>query len=169
MSASAFPRPSLRPYLPADLPLLLEIRFAAIDELADEDYDPDQRRAWTSAIGDASELGDRLKAALTLVALVEGAPVGYIALEGDHIDQLYVHPAAARIGVASTLCDAIEKLAASRGLPMLTTDASDTAKPLFEKRGFTSERRNTIEIDGEWLGNTRMKKILPPLAKDQGR
>ena len=33
MNASAFPKPSLRPYLPADLPLLSEIRFAAIEEL----------------------------------------------------------------------------------------------------------------------------------------
>ena len=33
MNASAFPKPSLRPYLAADFPLLSEIRFAAIEEL----------------------------------------------------------------------------------------------------------------------------------------
>ena len=33
MNASAFPKPSLRPYLASDLPLLSEIRFAAIEEL----------------------------------------------------------------------------------------------------------------------------------------
>jgi putative acetyltransferase len=39
---------------------------------------------------------------------------------------------------------------------------------LFEKRGFTPERRNTIEIDGEYLGNTRMKKVLSPHAAREG-
>jgi len=35
---------------------------------------------------------------------------------------------------------------------------------LFEKRGFVAERRNTIEIEGEYLGNTRMTKTLAPKA-----
>ena len=52
------------------------------------------------------------------------------------IDQLYVHPAVARTGVASALVDAIEKLAAARGTATLVTDASDTAKPLFDARGY---------------------------------
>jgi len=99
------------------------------------------------------------------VALTGGGPVGFISLQkGGLIDQLYVHPAVARTGVASALVEAIEKLAAARGTAMLATDASDTAKPLFEKRGFAAERRNTIEIDGEYLGNTRMTKALAPKA-----
>ena len=35
--------------------------------------------------------------------------------------------------------DAIEKLAAARGVPTLVTDASDTAKPLFEARGYQAD------------------------------
>jgi len=168
MNASAsLPKPALRPYLAADLPLLAGIRLAAIEELTEDDYDEAQRRAWASRAEDEEALGQTLKKGLSLVALIGGAPVGFIVLaeggkEGALIDQLYVHPAAARQGAASALCDAIEKLAAARGIATLATDASDTAKPLFEKRGFTAERRNTIEIDGEYLGNTRMKKILSP-------
>ena len=45
MNASAFPKPTLRPYLASDLPLLSEIRFAAIEELTVDDYDEAQRRA----------------------------------------------------------------------------------------------------------------------------
>ncbi|SFK46075.1 putative acetyltransferase [Methylocapsa palsarum] len=164
MTASAsLPKPTLRPYLPADLPLLAELRLAAIEELTEDDYDEAQRRAWILRADDEDTLGETLKSGLSLVALIGGAPVGFIVLaDGGLIDQLYVHPAAARQGVASALCDAIEKLAAARGVAALVTDASDTAKPLFEKRGFTAERRNTIEIDGEYLGNTRMKKVLTP-------
>jgi putative acetyltransferase len=165
MNSSAFPRPSLRPFLPADVPLLNEIRFAAIEELTVDDYDEVQRRAWASAVDDEEEFAQSLEKGLTLVALIGGGPVGFIALQdGGLIDQLYVHPAIARTGVASALVEAIEKLAAARGTAMLVADASDTAKPLFEKRGFVAERCETIEIDGEFLGNTRMTKALGPKA-----
>jgi putative acetyltransferase len=163
MNSSAFPKPSLRPFLPADVPLLNEIRFAAIEELTVDDYDEVQRRAWASAVDDEEEFAQSLEKGLTLVALIGGGPVGFIALQdGGLIDQLYVHPAIARTGVASALVEAIEKLAAARGTAMLVADASDTA--LFEKRGFVAERRETIEIDGESLGNTRMTKALGPKA-----
>ena len=165
MSAGAFPKPSLRPYLDSDLPTIAEIRFAAIEELTVEDYDEAQRRAWASAVDGDEEFAQSLEEGLTLVALIGGGPVGFISLQdGSLIDQLYVHPSVARTGVASALVDAIEKLAAARGTAMLVTDASDTAKPLFEKRGFVAERRNTIEIEGEYLGNTRMTKALAPKA-----
>lgn len=167
MSASAFPKASLRPYLPADAPLLAEIMFSAIEELTAEDYDEAQRRAWASLLDDEEAFAARLASGLTLIASIGGGPVGFISLrEGGVIDLLYVHPAVARSGVATTLCDAIEKLAAARGVRMLFVDASDTAKPLFEKLGFVAESRNTVEIEGEWLGNTRMKK---PLAQAPGR
>jgi len=170
MSAGAFPKPSLRPYLVTDLPLLAEIRFAAIEELTVDDYDEAQRRAWVSAAADEEAFSKSLAKGLTLVALIGGGPVGFISLQGGGlIDQLYVHPAVARTGVASALVEAIEKLAAARGTAMLATEASDTAKPLFEARGYQAVHRNTVEIDGQWLGNTRMTKTLAPKVAADGR
>jgi len=169
MNASAFPKPTLRPFLPADVPLLAEIRLAAIEELTAEDYDQAQRRAWAARADNAEAFGQKLAKGLTLIALIGGGPVGFIALqEGGLIDQLYVHPAAARTGVASALTDAIEKLAAARGVATLATDVSDTAKPFFEKHGYVAQRRNTIDLDGVYLGNTRMtKKLSPKSAQDK--
>ncbi|MEJ0093743.1 MAG: GNAT family N-acetyltransferase [Methylocella sp.] len=160
-ATAAFPKPSLRPYLAADLPLLAEIRLAAIEELTVEDYDEAQRRAWADSANDEEGLGETLKNGLSIIALIGGAPVGFIVLaDGGLIDQLYIHPAVARTGVASALCEAIEKLASARKIESLVVDASDTAKPLFERRGYIAERRNTIAVDDVWIGNTRMKKKL---------
>jgi putative acetyltransferase len=162
MNASTSPTPSLRPYRRSDLPQLSEIRYAAIEELTVEDYGEEQRQAWASA-GNDEALGERLEKSLTFVALAGGRPVGFIALQDEGlIDQLYVDPAVARTGVASALCDAIERVAAARGINRLAVDASDTAKPLFEKRGFVAQRRSTVEIEGQWLGNTHMTKVLSP-------
>ena len=152
---------SLRPMLPADVPVLAAIFQASIEELAEEDYDGGQRNAWAAAADDEEAFGAGLKACLTLVATVRGAPVGFIALEGrEHVKMLYVYPPVARQGVGALLYDAIEKLAVARGAKTLTVDASDTAKPFFEAKGFEAQRRQTIMIGDQWLGNTRMSKSL---------
>src|SRR5262249_58721965 len=98
---------------------------------------------------------------LTLIATMQGAPVGFAALKGkDQIDMLYVHPSVAGQGAASMLCDALEKLAVARGATRVTVDASDTATDFFRKRGYIAQQRNSVTINGEWLANTTMQKTL---------
>ena len=158
---STIAEPMLRPMLPADVPVLAAIFQASIEELAEEDYDEAQRAAWAGAADDEAAFGARLAASLTLVATIGGAPVGFITLQGpDTIAMLYVYPAAARRGVASLLLNAVEKLAAGRGARSLVTDASDTAKPFFDVRGFEAQRRQTLSLGDVWIGNTRMTKTL---------
>ena len=152
---------ALRPMLPTDVPTLALIARDAIDELAAEDYDDSQRAAWIEAIED--DFGSRLGRALTLVATAEGTPIGFASLVGNSkIDLLYVDPRASGSGVATALCDALEKLAGARGAKELIVDASDNAKPLFDKRGYASLRRNTVPLGDEWLANTSMRKALSP-------
>jgi putative acetyltransferase len=163
----ALPKVGLRPMLPADVPVLAAIFVASIEELTEDDYTEAQREAWASAADDEAAFGQRLSSQLTLVATLQGSPVGFISLKGaDHLDLLYVHPGAARQGVATALCDAIEKLAAARSATSLTVDASDTAQPFFAQRGYAGERRNTVTVGDEWLANTTMKKSLATPAND---
>lgn len=157
----AAPKAGLRPFLPADAPLLAEIFRASILDLAGDDYSEDQQEAWAGAADDEEAFGRRLADSLTLVATVGGAPVGFITLKGrETVDLLYVHPAVAGQGVATMLYNALEQLAKARGAASLTVDASDNARDFFEKRGFRAQRRNTVVIGDEWLGNTTMKKDL---------
>jgi putative acetyltransferase len=58
------------------------------------------------------------------------------------------------------LIDALEKLAGGRGAPLLTVDASDSARGFFEKRGYVAQQRNTVLAGGEWLANTTLHKQL---------
>ena len=152
---------SLRPCLPADAETLAELFRASIHELAADDYDEAQRAAWASAGEDEDVFGKRLAGALTLVALLEGEIVGFASLKGkDVLDMLYVHPDAARMGVATTLAEALERLAGARGAVEIRTDASETATPFFTRRGYIPLSRNTVLVEDEWLANTSMKKDL---------
>ena len=161
MMGQALPKVGLRPYLPADSSVLASIFIASIDELTEDDYSEAQREAWAAAAEDEDKFGKRLAGQLTLVATVKSSPVGFVSLKGaDHLDLLYVHPSAARQGVATTLCDAIEKLAASRGAKAITAEVSDTAERFFAQRGYEGQQRNTISVGDEWLANTTMKKTF---------
>ncbi len=155
------PKPALRPYLPADTEILANIFAASIKELTGDDYSESQQEAWAAAIDDEAAFGKRLASQLTLIATLQGAPVGFASLKGaDVIDLLYVHPGAVGQGVASALIDALEKLAGARGANSLTVDASDTAQSFFAKRGYTPTQRNSVSLNGEWLANTTMQKTL---------
>jgi putative acetyltransferase len=160
MTSSRAPAASLRPYLPADAALCAAIFRAAVEELTADDYDEDQRQAWAARSDDVEAFGARLAAALTLVAIVEGGPVGFTSLKGDVIDMLFVDPAVAGRGVGAMLLDALIKLAGARGVKKLTSEVSDTARPTFEVQGFVAERRNLVRIDDQWLANTTMSKTL---------
>ncbi|HET9716551.1 MAG TPA: GNAT family N-acetyltransferase [Pseudolabrys sp.] len=159
--ALAHPRLALRPFLPADAPVLREIFRDSIEELTADDYSEAQQEAWASAADDLGQFGSQLSGQLTLVATLEGSPVGFASLKGrDRIDMLYVHPAAAGQGVGAMLIDALERLAGSRGTTTLSVDASDTARGFFEKRGYIAQQRNTLSVGDEWLANTTLQKQL---------
>src|SRR5689334_8368637 len=157
----SLPKPALRPFLSADVPVLAAIFVAAIQELTGDDYGEAQQEAWAAIADDEEAFGKKLAGELTLIATLQNAPVGFASLKGkDHIDMLYVHPGVAGQGVASALCDALEKLAGGRGAKSLTVEASDNAEPFFKKRGYVAKQRNSVTVNGEWLANTTMQKTL---------
>jgi putative acetyltransferase len=152
---------ALRPYLPDDAQRCAEIFRSSIEELAAEDYDADQREAWASRADDEQAFAARLSGALTLLAVIDGRIAGFGSLRGaEEIDMLFIDPEFARLGVGRALIDALTKLAEARGAKRLTTEASDVAKPLFERQGFTAQKRNLVRKDDQWLANTTMTKTL---------
>ncbi len=159
-------KPALRPYLPSDAPICAAIGEASIAELTGDDYTQSQQDAWIASFPDEDELARRLASQLTLIATLGKSSVGFASLKGaDHIDMLYVHPEAVGQGVATSLIDALERLASSRGAKKLSADVSDTAQPFFSHRGYVAQQRNSIPIGDEWLANTTMTKTLEHLRK----
>jgi putative acetyltransferase len=159
--ARSLPKPALRPFLAADTPMLAAIFVAAVQELTGDDYNEAQQEAWAAVADDEVAFGKKLAGELTLIATMQNSPVGFASLEGnDRIDMLYVHPSVAGQGVGAMLCDALEKLASARGTKSVSADVSDNALDFFKKRGYFAKQRNSVTINGEWLANTTMEKML---------
>lgn len=166
--ATANPKLAMRPFLPADAPVVVEIFRASIEELAADDYSDSQREAWAAAAEDEEAFGARLANQLTLLGTLGGSVVGFASLKGsDQIDMLYVHPAIAGQGIGMMLVGALEQLASSRGARRLTAEVSDAALDFFKRRGFVAQQRNTISVRGQWLANTTMEKKLAAMESAQ--
>ena len=73
----ALPNPGLRPFLPADVPMLAAIFVASIEELTGDDYSEAQQAAWAQAAEDEEAFGNKLAGQLTLIATIQNAPVGF--------------------------------------------------------------------------------------------
>lgn len=167
MMARPASRPALRPMLPDDLPRLADIFRASIQDLAADDYSETQIEAWSAAVEDESAFGRSLARQLTLVATIEGVPVGFASLkDGKRLDMLYVDPLATGQGIGAMLLDALEKLARGRGAQSIAVDASDNAQDFFRKHGYAPQSRNSVLRGDEWLANTTMEK---PLSAGAGR
>lgn len=105
--------------------------------------------------------GERRASRPTWVAEVDGRVVGFIDLESDgHLDMLYVAADFQGRGVATALLDHVLEAAKARGLARVFTEASLTAKPFFERRGFGVLRPQTVERHGQSLTNFQMELYL---------
>ncbi|QIE28667.1 putative N-acetyltransferase YafP (plasmid) [Caballeronia sp. SBC1] len=150
-------QPVIRRYEAADLDAVISVFLRSVREVASRDYDAGQIAAWAQA--DREVWSRRRLDRPTWVALIDDVIAGFTDLESNgHIDMLFVDPASQRRGVASALLDTVENAARVRGLAVLNTDASITARPFFEKHGFQVVRSQDVALRGQRLTNFRMEK-----------
>jgi putative acetyltransferase len=157
----------IRDYEQVDAPAIARLFYETIRSVNRADYSEEQVEAWAPAIPDAGEWHDRMTGCKTLVAEEGGEVVGFCELEEDgHLDMFYVRKDAVGRGIGRSLYEAAERAAWGWNLGHMFTEASITARPFFERRGFrvVSERR--VWRRGVELTNFAMEKPLrPPYAE----
>jgi GNAT superfamily N-acetyltransferase len=153
----------IRDYEQADAPAIARLFYDTVRSVNRADYSEEQVEAWAPAIPDAGEWHDRMAGRKTLVAEEGGEVVGFCELDEDgHLDMLYVRKDAVGRGIGRSLYEAAERAARGWDLGRIFTEASVTARPFFERRGFRvlSERR--VSRQGVELTNFAMDKSLRP-------
>jgi putative acetyltransferase len=150
----------VRRYTADDCDDTIAIFLAAIREVASRDYGPAEIEAWAK-VEDRAAWAERRASRPTFIAEHAGHPIGFSDLEPDgHLDMMFVHPAHQGIGVASLLLATVEEAAKKQGIGRIFTEASLTARPFFERRGFSVIARQSVEKRGQRLTNFRMEKFL---------
>lgn len=151
---------TVRDYLPTDCDATIDIFLRAIREVASKDYSPAQVAAWAK-VDDRDGWAERRSSRPTWIAECDAIPAGFSDLMPDgHLDMMFVHPDYQGIGVASLLLETVEAEARRCGLTQISTEASLTARPFFEGKGFVVLARQEVEKRGHRLENFRMEKTL---------
>lgn len=92
----------------------------------------------------------------TVVAETDGQIVGFGDMDSSgYLDRLYVRKDFQHCGVAAAICDVLER---SSTATEFITHASVTARPFFEKRGYTVVKQQQVERRGVRLTNFVMRK-----------
>ncbi|KZY30104.1 hypothetical protein A3731_05450 [Roseovarius sp. HI0049] len=130
-------------------------------------YRPEQVSAWLSIAPDAAEF-HRLycDGRFTLVATEpDGAPIGFSDLaRNGHIRFLYVDPDHAGRGLGSALVAALLAQAQRLGLTLVYSDASELARPVFERAGFRCITRQEHEIAGSVVHNFLVQRDISDIT-----
>jgi putative acetyltransferase len=151
----------IRPLRPTDIGALIEVFRASVRSVARRDYSEAQVRAWAPDEIDAETWARRYDTRLAWVSEIDWQVVGFIELEArGHLDMMYVHPGHQRGGVATALLAHLEAEACEQGLERLFTEASLSARPFFERRGFVLIAPQTVIVRGQSFVNFRMEKRL---------
>jgi putative acetyltransferase len=139
----------IRAFRSQDADALSRITLAAIHQLGPRGYTPVQVAAWAARHPSAERFSQRAASGhLIWVACdASDAPVAYALLEPcGHLDMLYCHPAHAGSGLAARLLVVAEAEARTLGLKRLFTEASELARPVFARAGYTLLRRRDFTI-----------------------
>jgi putative acetyltransferase len=154
----------LRLAVTTDAGAVAQLFHDAIRALSAADYSREQIEAWAGA-PEAARWRDRIddQSHEFWVAELDEALAGFCEFEPDgHVDTLYVSPDHARRGVATALLRRVHESAARLGLARLYTEASITARPMFERHGFRVIAPQNVAIRGTTLRNYQMEKPLQP-------
>lgn len=146
----------IRPYRSSDVRALTRLFYDTVHTVNAADYTSQQLDVWATGTVDEDAWNRSFLAHTTLVAEEDGQIVGFADMAADgYLDRLYVHRDFQRRGVAAALCNALEQ---SCTAPLLTTHASITARPFFEKRGWQTVRQQQVLRQGIALTNFVMEK-----------
>ena len=146
----------LREYTPSDCAQLAELFYQTVHSVNAKDYTKEQLDAWATGEVDLQAWDASFRAHRTIVATESGKIVGFGDMdETGYLDRLYVHKDYQGQGVASAICDELERFAAGK---TITTHASITAKPFFHHRGYRVVRKQEVIRRGVALTNFVMEK-----------
>ncbi len=144
----------IREYKNEDFDVVSKLFYDTVHSVNAKDYTEEQLSAWAR---DYDSLRIRKEDSLlqnTLIAEINGEIVGFGSIDKTgYLDLLFTHKDYQRQGIATALCDELEK-----GFNEIKTYASITAKPFFERRGYTVTKEQEIERFDIKLKNFEMQK-----------
>ena len=149
----------IRNYKPSDCKEMAELFYHTIHTVNAKDYTEEQLNVWATGQVDLEKWNQSFLEHYSIVAVDGDRITGFGDIdETGYLDRLYVHADHQNQCVATAICDALEQTAPGN----ITTHASITARPFFEKRGYKVIKEQQVERQGIFLTNFVMEKEMTP-------
>ncbi len=150
----------LREYRTPDCEEMAKLFYDTLHSVNAADYTEEQLDAWANGKVDLEVWNRSFLEHHTVIAVEDRGDAEQIIGFGDmdsagYLDRLYVHKDHQREGIASAICDDLERNVKSE---TYVTHASITAKPFFLKRGYRVVKEQQVERCGILLTNFLMEK-----------
>jgi len=145
----------IRKYRQSDCKELTELFYNTVHTVNAKDYTKEQLDVWATGQVDLEKWNLSLQEHYSIVAVENGIIVGFGDIDKTgYLDHLFVHADYQRKGIATAICDQLEQFIKKN----ITTHASITARPFFEKRGYNVKKEQQVERMGVFLTNYVMIK-----------
>lgn len=146
----------IRRYKSDDCMQLAKLFYDTVHCINKKDYTKKQLEVWATGNVDIESWDKSFLEHYTLIAIIDDIIVGFSDIDKTgYLDRLYIHKDYQGKGIATTLCEKLEK---AFDVDKVITHASITAKPFFEKRGYRVLKEQEIERKGVKLKNYVMEK-----------
>lgn len=144
----------IRQYKNEDCDTVSKLFYETVHSVNAKDYTAEQLSVWANNADSLKIRRDYLLKQFTLIAEIYGEIVGFGSIDKlGYLDLLFVHKDYQKQGIATALCNELEK-----GFSFINTFASITAKPFFESRGYVVVNEWEAERFGVKLKNFEMQK-----------
>lgn len=145
-----------------DIPELQEMYKATLRAINIADYTVEEVEDWASCGDDIAHLADLINNLYFVVALNEADQIiGFTSIRKDgYLHNMFIHKDYQRRGIASFLLTKAEEYAIEHQIKIITSEVSITAKPFFEKKGYSVVKEQRRRANKLCLTNYWMKKEL---------
>lgn len=145
----------IRKYRQDDCKEITELFYNTVHTVNSKDYSEEQLNAWATGEVDLEQWNRSLQEHFSLIAVDDGIIVGFGDIDSTgYLDRLYVHKDYQRKGIATALCETLEKTVQNK----IITHASITARPFFENRGYKVITEQQVVRQNISLTNFIMEK-----------
>lgn len=144
----------IRKYRDGDCETVSQLFYDTVHTVNAKDYSSEQLAAWANSPDCLKSRREDLISQETLIAEINGVIVGFGSIDNSGcLDLLFVRKDYLNQGVASALCNELEK-----GFSVVRVFSSVTAKSFFENRGYIVVKSQEAERLGIKLKNYEMEK-----------
>ncbi|WP_053957473.1 GNAT family N-acetyltransferase [Inediibacterium massiliense] len=152
---------SIRTYESKDCQEIIKLFYETVHSINSKDYTEKQLDVWAPTDINIDLWDKSFLKNYTIVFTINDTIVGFgdLSLSG-YLDRLFVHKNYQKQGIAKEIVADLENYAKNIGLTTITTEASITAKPFFEKQGYHVIKAQQIERKDQFLINYKMEKYI---------